>query len=194
MFNGIVKKIGIVISALEQNGGVKCVVDTRMKRRWKKGESVLINGVCSTVTTINGSRLTFFFMEETLKRTTTRHYIKGTRVNIEPALRAGDDLSGHILSGHVDGVGGIASIENIGKMTMITVSAQKEILRYVVEKGSVALDGISLTIASVRARDFSVAIIPYTLKHTILGLKKKGDFVNIEVDVMGKYFEKLNNR
>lgn len=191
MFTGIVQSIGTVTSVTKKKGGVECTIAVPLRRRWKKGESVLVDGVCSTLTHARGRTLTFSYMEETCAKTTVCGYGSGTRVNIEPSLRVGDDLSGHVLSGHVDGRGAIRSIAKKGMMTRIAIRVPAAIAAMMIEKGSVAVDGISLTIVSVSKTVISLACIPYTLAHTTLGLKKSGDSVNIEVDMMAKYAKRI---
>lgn len=175
-------------------GGVQCCIRTNLKRSWKEGASVLVAGICSTIIKKRGSELTFFFMDETLSRTTVAGWGVGESVNIEPSLRYGEELSGHILSGHVDGVGKVLHIGSNGKMRALTVAAPRAFLRYAVPKGSVALDGVSLTVVSVSDTALTVAFIPYTLSHTTFGKIRVGSDVNIETDVAAKYIEKLCNK
>lgn len=191
MFNGIVQSIGTIVRVTPQDGGILCAMRTGMKRRFKKGESVLIDGICSTVISLCGDILTIFYMEETLQKTHASSYSAGMRVNLEPSLRLGEDLSGHSISGHVDGVGVIRSIHTQGKMSVFSVSLPRALFRHIVEKGSVAVDGVSLTVVSCTKSQFSFSLIPYTTGHTTLGLKKIGNRVNIETDIIAKYVEKF---
>jgi riboflavin synthase len=157
------------------------------------GDSVAINGVCLTVTSISGGSLSFDAVPETLSRSTLGDLKPGDKVNLEASLRAGKMIGGHFVQGHVDGVGTIESITNLAESRVIRVGAPRELLRYVVEKGSIAIDGISLTVASINESSFTIAVIPHTLEMTTLNLKRTGDRVNLETDVIGKYIEKFLN-
>lgn len=191
MFNGIVKDIGTVTRIITKGQGRECDIAVRLKRRWRLGASVLVSGICSTVLAVRGRTLTVYYMKETLGVTTVSAWRVGTRVNIEPSLRVGEELSGHVLSGHVDGTGRVSRIAHTGHMQTLTISAPKKLLRYVVPKGSVALDGVSLTVAKRTDSALTVACIPYTLTHTTLGALTQGDIVNIETDVAAKYLEQF---
>jgi riboflavin synthase len=158
------------------------------------GDSVALSGVCLTVVDRTDGRLSFDAVPETLARTSLQTLEPGSRVNVEPALRAGEPLGGHYVQGHVDGVGTVRSVEPEGDGKRIWVDAPAELLRYVVEKGSVAVEGTSLTAAAVDDRGFAVALIPHTLEQTTLGALEHGDPVNLEVDVLAKYVEKLLRR
>ena len=155
------------------------------------GDSVAINGVCLTVTHIGNGELSFDAVPETLSRSTLGTLRPGDRVNLEGSLRAGKMIGGHFVQGHVDGIGTIESVRTLSDSAVISVAAPGEIMRYVVEKGSIAIEGISLTIASCNDAGFSVAVIPHTLEVTTLGLKRAGDKVNLEGDIIGKYVEKF---
>jgi riboflavin synthase len=155
------------------------------------GESVAVNGVCLTVTERDRAQFTVLAGGETLRRTNLGELRIQTRVNLERALRVGDRLGGHMVSGHVDAVGEIASRRDLGANIDIAIRAPREALRYVVEKGSIAVDGISLTVNRVDDYSFAVALIPHTVDKTTLAGRRAGDKVNIEVDVIGKYVEKL---
>jgi riboflavin synthase len=187
VFTGIVKEQGRVVEpaprlrveAPETAGGVAI------------GDSVSISGVCLTVVEIDGERLAFDVHDETLARTALARAAPGTPVNVEPALRAGDPLGGHYVQGHVDGVGRIRSVEPEGDGVRMWFDAPSELGRYCVEKGSVAVSGISLTVAELDDDGFAVALIPHTLEVTTLGALGPGDEVNLEVDVLAKYVERL---
>ena len=176
MFTGIVQERGRVVS----NNDGRLVVESGL--RPGIGDSVNVDGVCLTVTATEDGRLAFDVMEETVSRTKPF----GTEVNLESALRAGDPLGGHYVQGHVDGVGTVRSVGD-----PVWIDAEAELLRYVVEKGSIAIDGVSLTVAAADARGFAVALIPHTLEVTTLGRLAPGDTVNLETDVLAKYVERL---
>ncbi len=180
MFTGIVREMGTVVSF----NGTRLVVETGVEARL--GDSVAIAGVCLTVIGRENGTLTFVVVAETLDRTTFGGLTTGTRVNVEPSLRAGDPLGGHIVQGHVDGVG---TLRERAELTWFDAPA--EIARYCVEKGSIAVDGTSLTVAAVDDEGFAVALIPHTLEATTLGSLEPGDPVNLEVDVLAKYVERL---
>jgi riboflavin synthase len=185
MFTGLVREVGTVVSfedgRLRIESGIAAAI----------GDSVAIAGVCLTV--VDGDRKTLAFdaVSETLARTTLGSLRPGEPVNLEPALRAGEALGGHYVQGHVDGVGRIRSVEPEGDGRRVWVDAQPEILRYCVEKGSIAVDGVSLTIADLDEDGFAVALVPHTLEVTTLGTAAAGDEVNLETDVLAKYVEKL---
>jgi riboflavin synthase len=183
VFTGIVREVGIV-SAFD---GSRLVVETGTEAGI--GDSVAVSGVCLTVTSRENGTLTFDVVAETLDRTTLGRLVAGARVNIEPSLRAGDQLGGHIVQGHVDGTG---NLRERGDLTWF--DAPPEITRYCVEKGSIAVDGTSLTVAAVDDEGFAVALIPHTLEATTLGALEPGDPVNLEVDVLAKYVERLTSR
>ena len=192
MFNGIVKDVGTVTRITTQGQGRECEIATNIKRSWRIGASVLVTGICSTILAVRGRTLTVYYMKETLDVTTVPGWRVGAAVNIEPSLRVGEELSGHVLSGHIDGVGTVAHIGTHGHMKTLTISAPKKLLRYVVSKGSVALDGVSLTVVKRTDTTLTVACIPYTLTHTTLGVLKKGHLVNLETDVAAKYLEQFS--
>ena len=180
MFTGIVREVGTV----QAFDGSRLVVETGADA--EVGDSVAIAGVCLTVTGRENRTLAFDVVSETLDRTTLGRLAPGARVNIEPSLRAGDPLGGHIVQGHVDGVGSLRE-----RADLTWFDAPPEITRYCVEKGSIAVDGTSLTVAAVDDGGFAVALIPHTLEVTTLGSLEPGDPVNLEVDVLAKYVERL---
>jgi riboflavin synthase len=155
------------------------------------GDSIAVDGACLTVTAMQGLGFSVDVSSETLQRTTLGKRRAGGRVNLERALRLGDRLGGHIVSGHIDGIAVLSAREQTGEFTRLVFSAPEQLLKYIIEKGSVAIDGISLTVNTVTGRDFSVMIIPHTLEKTTLAGKAAGDQVNIENDLIGKYVEKL---
>jgi len=181
MFTGLVREVGDVVSF--EDGRLVVASETVAEL----GDSVAIAGVCLTVVDNGGGRLGFDVVPETLVRVKPF----AGRVNVEPALRAGDPLGGHQVQGHVDGVGRVASVEPEGDGVRVRIEAQPDVLRYCVEKGSVTVDGVSLTIAGVDETGFEVALIPHTLAATTLSQLSAGDSVNLETDVLAKYVEKL---
>jgi riboflavin synthase len=191
MFTGLVADLGRVTAVDATADGVRLAVETALAPEIAEGDSVAVNGVCLTATAIAGGRFTADVMHETLRRSSLAEVAEGAPVNLELPLRASDRLGGHVVQGHVDGLGTIRAIEEDGFSRVVEIAAPAETLRYVVEKGSIAVDGISLTVASVTADTFSVALIPETLERTNLGAAAPGQPVNLEVDVLAKYVEKL---
>ena len=190
MFTGLVQDKATV-TAVERNGdGVRLTVETQVEPI-ARGDSVCINGVCLTAVETGGGRFTADVMEETLRRSSLANLGEGDSVNVEPALQANARLGGHIVQGHVDGLGEIADVREEGFARVVRVAAQAELLRYVVEKGSIAVDGVSLTVSAVGEDWFEVSLIPETLERTTLGEAAAGRAVNLEVDVVAKYVEKL---
>jgi riboflavin synthase len=185
MFTGLIREVGQVVSFEDGRLTIESGQDAAL------GDSIAIDGVCLTVVAHEGGRLAFEAVPETLARTSLGTLEPGSRVNLEPALRAGDPLGGHYVQGHVDGVGTVRSVEPEGDGKRIWTDAPAELLRYVVEKGSIALQGTSLTVAAVDEQGFAVALIPHTLQETTLDGLTTGDQVNLEVDVLAKYVEKL---
>ena len=192
MFTGIVEELGTIrsirrgaASAVLSIGAEAVLSDLRI------GDSVAVNGVCLTATGVDGSGFTADVMHETLRRSSLGALGPGSRVNLERAMAADGRFGGHIVSGHIDGTGTIAERRRDDNAVWYTVSAPPALLRYIVEKGSVAIDGISLTVASVEADRFSVSVIPHTAAMTRLGAKGPGDVVNLETDIIGKYVERL---
>ncbi len=191
MFTGLVADLGTVTAVDSTAGGVRLAVETALAPEIAEGDSVAVNGVCLTATAIAEGRFTADVMHETLRRSSLAEVAEGAPVNLELPLRASDRLGGHVVQGHVDGLGTIRAIEEDGFSRVVEIAAPTETLRYVVEKGSIAVDGISLTVASVTADTFTVALIPETLERTNLGAAAPGQPVNLEVDVLAKYVEKL---
>ena len=192
MFTGLVAELGTVERLVE--GSTSCQLTVRARKILpgvKVGDSIAVNGVCLTVVHLQGDRFTADVMPETVRRTSLAELKKGSPVNLERALTLASRLGGHIVSGHIDGTGEIVKFADEGNAILMTVSADSSLLRYIVEKGSVALDGISLTVAQVTDSDFTVSLIPHTREVTNLGSKKVGSPINIETDVLGKYVEKL---
>jgi riboflavin synthase len=190
VFTGLVQATATV-AALE--GGRLCL-ELEAPLALAGGDSVAVNGVCLTATAVADSRLDADVMPETLRRTALGELAPGDRVNLELPLRAGDPLGGHVVQGHVDGTATIESASDDGFARLVRVAVPPELLRYVVAKGSVAIDGVSLTVAEVDDEGFTVALIPETLERTTLGAAGPGRMVNLEVDVLAKYVEKLVER
>ena len=188
MFTGLVREVGTVLS---MDGGRLTLDAPVTARDAQPGDSVAVDGVCLTVVERGDATLAFDAVPETLSRTSLGTLEHGSRVNLEPALRAGDALGGHYVQGHVDGVGTVRSVEPEGDGKRIWLDAPPGILRYVVEKGSIAVQGTSLTVAATDGDGFAVALIPHTLEETTLDRLAPADRVNLEADVLAKYVEKL---
>ncbi len=191
MFTGLVADLGAVAALDATDDGVRLTVSTRLASEISAGDSVAVNGVCLTAVTVEGDLVSTEVMHETLERSSLAGISAGTRVNLELALRLADRLGGHLMQGHVDGVGAITSVRDDGFARIVTIDAGPRVLRYIVEKGSIAVDGVSLTVARLDADGFDVSLIPETLERTTLGDAAPGRRVNLEVDVLAKYVEKL---
>jgi riboflavin synthase len=183
--------LGTVAAVDTTSDGVRLTLDTPLARDVQEGDSVAVNGVCLTAVGICGDRFGADVMRETLRRSSLGDVEAGSRVNLELSLRASDRLGGHIVQGHVDGVGAVGSVREDGFARVVTIAAGRDVLRYVVEKGSITVDGVSLTVARVDDEGFDVSLIPETLARTTLGAAALGTPVNLEVDVLAKYVEKL---
>ncbi|WP_238905356.1 riboflavin synthase [Clostridium sp. YIM B02506] len=192
MFTGIVEEIGTVVDFEASQNVLRIKVQaSKVLEETYLGDSISTNGVCLTVTDIGKNYFYADVMGETVRRSNLGTLKKGDKVNLERAMAANSRFGGHIVSGHIDGKGKITSYEKEGNAVWITIDADREILKYVVEKGSIAIDGISLTVAYVDEKKFKVSIIPHTSEETTLLKKKIGEEVNLECDVIGKYVEKL---
>jgi len=191
VFTGLVQDLGTVTAVDATDDGVRLAVRTTLAEELSPGDSVAVNGVCLTATQLGDEQFTADVMRETLRRSSLAELSGGTRVNLELPLRASDRLGGHVVQGHVDGLGSVRDVREEGFARVVTVQAPPELLRYVVEKGSIAVDGISLTVAGVGDDWFSISLIPETLERTNLGAAAPGQPVNLEVDVLAKYVEKL---
>lgn len=192
MFTGLIEEIG-TIEAVKRGArsAVLVVRGDKIFSDLKVGDSVSTNGVCLTATAINGKTFSADVMNETLSRSGLGKLRSGSHVNLERAMAADGRFDGHMVAGHVDGTGKIIHIRRDDNAIWYTISASAEIMRYIVEKGSVAIDGISLTVAAAGREDFSVSVIPHTAQETTLAEKKIGDAVNLENDMVGKYIEKF---
>jgi riboflavin synthase len=191
MFTGLVQDLGQIAATERSPDGVRLTVDTALAAELGNGDSVAVNGVCLTAVAVDEGSFTAEVMNETLQLSSLRDAGDGAVVNLELPLRASDRLGGHVVQGHVDGVGEIAALSDDGFSRRIRISAPPELLRYVVAKGSVAVDGVSLTVAEIDDASFTVSLIPETLERTNLGSAGAGTRVNLEVDVLAKYVEKL---
>ncbi|MPW26775.1 riboflavin synthase [Alkalibaculum sp. M08DMB] len=192
MFTGLVEDIGIVKSITKSVRSAKItIISDFILEDVKLGDSICTNGVCLTVTNLNNKEFSVDVMPETIRNSNLKNLSSGSKVNLERALKASDRLGGHIVSGHIDGIGTIRSFKEEENATWISIASEESILKYIVKRGSIAIDGTSLTVAYVDDQVFKVSIIPHTKEKTILLNKKVGDEVNLECDVIGKYIEKL---
>jgi riboflavin synthase len=191
VFTGLVAGTGTVESLERDGGGVRLRVRSELAGELGPGDSVAVNGVCLTAVEPDGDGFSADVMEETLRRSSLGPLATGDAVNLELPLRAGDRLGGHIVQGHVDGTGAIDSLREEGLSRVVRIAAPAELLRYVVEKGSIAVEGVSLTVSAIDDEAFEVSLIPETLERTTLGAAAPGRTVNLEVDVLAKYVEKL---
>ncbi|MDQ5820023.1 MAG: riboflavin synthase [Actinomycetota bacterium] len=192
MFTGIVRERGRVASVNGDGAGIRVRLEAPLTAdSVSVGDSVALNGCCLTVVEVAGGTLAFDAVPETLARSSLDGLEPGAELNVEPALRVGDPLGGHYVQGHVDGVGTVRSVEPEGDGRRIWLDAPPAVLRYCVEKGSIAVDGVSLTIAALDESGFAVALIPHTLAETTLGTLAEGSRVNLEADVLAKYVERL---
>ena len=195
MFTGIVTDVGRVRELSVRSGRGRLVVEAkRLATDVDIGDSVAVNGACLTVTTIDAPALSFDVVTETLGKTTLGDLSAGASVNLEGALRVGERLSGHFVMGHVDGVGVVVARTDESGQTVFRIRAPEPVEPYLLEKGSIAVNGISLTIFDVAGPEFSIAVIPHTLGETTLGVTKRGDRVNLEADVIGKYVQQYLER
>lgn len=191
MFTGIVEELGAVSSLQRGADSANLVIVARVVlQQLKLGDSIAVNGVCLTVTSFNDRLFSADVMAETLSKTNLGSLKPGDRVNLERALALGDRLGGHLVSGHIDGVGRIIKVTRHDIARVVTIAAPSEVMRYIIKKGSVAIDGISLTVVDYTKDSFSVSLIPHTAAATTLGFKQVGATVNLEGDMIGKYIEK----
>lgn len=190
MFTGIIEEVGTV-TAIRKNANSASIEIKAEKilADVKLGDSIAVNGICLTVTTHTAHSFTADIMHETMRRSAMKDIRNGSRVNLERAMMAGGRFGGHMVTGHIDGTGKIEKVQKDEIATWYTISAGEKLMRYIIEKGSIAIDGISLTVASVQEHSFCVSVIPHTTANTILPMKKPGDLVNLENDCIGKYVE-----
>ena len=191
MFTGLVADLGTVAALDATGGGVRLTLETGLAGELGEGDSIAVNGVCLTAVDVGARSFSADVTNETLDRSALGAVQAGAHVNLELALRAADRLGGHMVQGHVDGVGEVAGVRGDGFARVVTIAAPPKLLRYVVHKGSIAVDGVSLTVARIDDDGFDVSLIPETLERTNLGAALPGGRVNLEVDVLAKYVEKL---
>ena len=192
MFTGIIEEVGRVRSIQRRTGYQRTTLDAeRVLSDIRVGDSIGLNGVCHTVVAFDGEGFAVESVEETLRRTTLGRLRAGARVNLERALQLGGRLDGHLVAGHVDGVGQLQKRTESPGNVLLQIGMPPDLAPYVAQKGSIAIDGISLTVASVSAQDFIVAVIPHTLQATTLSERRSGDPVNLEVDMIARYLERL---
>jgi riboflavin synthase len=195
LFTGLILETGDIISVKQRSGGaILSLKSKETASAAKLGDSISVNGVCLTVVNISGNELSFDLSDETLRSTNLGGLKKGDIINIEPALTPASKIGGHFVTGHVDTVGRIRSKTHVGDMLKFEIEAPPKTTGFLVEKGSVAVDGISLTVVDILKDGFTLVIIPHTSKLTTLGVKNIGDSVNIEVDILGKYVARFLNR
>ena len=192
MFTGLVADLGTVAEVNATTDGVRLAILSPLAGELSDGDSVAVNGVCLTAVGVDGDRFGADVMNETLRRSSLAEVAAGAKVNLELPVKADDRLGGHIVQGHVDGVGAIRATREDGFARVVTIAADADTLRYVVEKGSIAVDGVSLTVTRVDGESFDVSLIPETLERTNLGAARPGAPVNLEVDIVAKYVEKLS--
>jgi riboflavin synthase len=191
LFTGLVADLGTVAEVHSTTDGVRLAIESPLARELSEGDSVAVNGVCLTAVGADADGFGADVMHETLRRSSLADVRPGARVNLELPLRADERLGGHVVQGHVDGLGAIREVREDGFARRVTIDADPALLRYVVEKGSIAVDGVSLTVAAVDGESFDVSLIPETLERTTLGSAAPGSRVNLEVDILAKHIEKL---
>ncbi|OSA84196.1 riboflavin synthase [Clostridium botulinum] len=192
MFTGIVEEVGRILKIEEGKYFLHITIEgSKVLNPLNIGESVAVNGVCLTVTSFNSNSFTADVMTETLNKSSLGTLSKGSLVNLERAVTLNKPLGGHIVSGHIDGTGEIINMKKEGIATLLEIKAKENLLKYMIPKGSVALDGVSLTLVDIKGKSFTVSLIPHTIEETILVNKNIGDIINIECDVLGKYIYKF---
>ncbi|MFC1692992.1 riboflavin synthase [Candidatus Latescibacterota bacterium] len=192
MFTGLIEEAGTIRSVSRRGTMIDFTIEARsILEDVKIGDSIAVSGVCLTVTSLGDTSFSVQSVEETLKRTTLARLRAGSMVNLERSLRLGDRLGGHLVQGHIDGTGRIVSMRKLDGNAIIAIAPQPGLDRYIAEKGSITVDGISLTVTHAKKGEFGISIIPHTLKETTLGIARVGDSVNLETDIIAKYVEKL---
>jgi riboflavin synthase len=191
MFTGLISDLGSVRAIERDEHGARVRIDTALAAQLGEGDSIAVNGVCLTATSVGEGVFEAEVMSETLRRSSLGELREGSPVNLELPLRASDRLGGHVVQGHVDGTGTVARMREDGFARVVEIDVEPRLARYLVEKGSVALDGVSLTVSALSDDGFSVSLIPETLERTRLGGVEEGAIVNIEVDVLAKHVERL---
>jgi riboflavin synthase alpha subunit len=192
VFTGIVRERGRVVAAEANGGGMHLRVEAReTAAAARPGDSIAVAGCCLTATAVGDGNLEFDAVPETIARTNLGRLAEGAEVNLEPALRAGEPLGGHFVQGHVDGVGRVRSLEPDGEGARLSLELDPELLRYCVQKGSLTVEGVALTVAALDEDGVEIALVPFTLRETTLSALRTGDEVNVEVDLLAKYAERL---
>jgi riboflavin synthase len=191
VFTGLIADLGSVSAVERSDAGATLRIRTRLAEELREGDSIAVNGVCLTASTVGEESFEAAAMIETLRRSSLGQLRAGAHVNLELPLRAEDRLGGHVVQGHVDGTGTVSATRREGFARVLEIDSEPRLQRYLVEKGSVALDGVSLTVSALRERGFAVSLIPETLQRTNLGAVGEGSLVNIEVDVLAKHVERL---
>jgi riboflavin synthase len=193
MFTGLIEEVSLLVNKIPQQNGMRLEIEaTEVMKEARLGASIAVNGICLTVVEIGNRFFAVEAVKETLENTTIPFWQLPEPLNLERALAVGDRMGGHFVQGHIDGIGTIYSINRSEIETRIMINCSSEIMRYIVRKGPIAVDGISLTVAEIDSEDFSIAIIPYTWENTNLHFRKIGDKVNLETDVLAKYVEKMS--
>lgn len=194
MFTGIVQELGIVKNIKKSKNFTVFTIETKNILKGKKGgQSIAVNGACMTIKKITGKFFEFDAMTETLNKTNFGSFKKGSLVNLEPALKLSQEIDGHIVQGHTDTTAEVENLKQKNKRTVLKIQTPKSLKKYITLKGSICINGVSLTISNLDKESFSVDLIPLTMKKTNLGILKKGDKVNLEADIIAKYLETLNN-
>jgi len=195
MFTGLIQSVGTVVAKHEKNNDLQFVIDTKFNDMSdvQLGDSIATNGVCLTVTSLNGTQISVDVSQESIDKTEANQWQVGTQLNLEKSLTLKDKLGGHMVSGHVDAVAEYVDVKTIGMSSVYQFKIPKELDKYIVKKGSLAINGVSLTVNEIENCVVSVNLIPHTLEHTNLGLLKTGDQVNIEIDTIARYVEKMMN-
>ena len=192
MFTGIIEELGTIAHMDRRPDSIRLTIQAhKVLEGTQLGDSIAVNGVCLTVTDMTDSTFSADVMHETMRRSSFSTIKSGSQVNLERAMQVGGRLGGHIVSGHIDGTGHVSRIENDGIARVITISIPKDMAPFIVEKGSITIDGISLTVVSAGSSQFSVSIIPHTMSHTTLMGKHPGAIVNLETDIVGKYIHRF---
>jgi len=192
MFTGIIKSVGTITDIVKKNELLEVTIKSDLKsNHLNNGDSVSVEGICSTIVSRDGDKLTFQYMPETIGKTSVSSWEKGTKVNLEPSLSIEDAVSGHFVAGHIDATGTIKSIKTSAETKEIEIAYPKELRKFIALKGSVSIDGISLTVSMLEPSTLSVSLIPHTTTHTTLGNKKEEDIVNIEIDMLSRYLKQL---
>ena len=195
MFTGIIQTVGEITNKQEKSGDFQFIIDSQFNNMSdvQLGDSIAMNGVCLTVTAIDNKKMTVDVSVETLSLTDVKEWQVGTQLNLEKSMTLQDKIGGHMVSGHVDGLAECVAITSSARSTVYQFKIPKSLDKYIVKKGSIAINGVSLTVNEIDACVLSVNLIPHTLDHTNLGLLKKGDQVNIEIDTIARYVEKMLN-